>query len=134
MFLILTFILFPLAFILASWWFRGWNGRDPVNVVVSSGREIWVLAVRPAEQRIVEIRVPENMVMDVIGHGSWRASALWRLSELEGSSRIVESIGWDFFEVPIDGLIRIDKWGEKPSVRSMSNIILQSKSMNTMCF
>ena len=132
--LLFCFLFSVFCFLFLRWWFRGWNGRDPVNLVVSSGREIWVLAVRPIEQRIVEIHVPENMVMDVAGHGSWRASALWRLSELEGSSRIVESIGWDFFEVPIDGLIRIDKWGEKWSFRSLSTIIPLLKSMNIMCF
>lgn len=134
LFLILSFILIPSAFVLVSWWFRGWNGRDPINVVVSSGHELWVLAVRPAEQRLVAIRVPANMILDVAGHGKWRASALWRLSELEGAPRIVESIGWDFFEVPIDGLIRIDEWGEKWSSRSLMDIILQSKSINITCF
>lgn len=133
-FLILSFILIPSAFVLVFWWFRGWNGRDPVNVVVSSGHELWVLAVRPEEQRLVEIRVPENMILDVAGHGKWRASALWRLSELENDPRIVESIGWDFLEVPIDGLIRIDAWGEEWSSRSLSTILSQSRSINIMCF
>lgn len=132
--LILTFILIPSAFVLVFWWFRGWNGRDPVNVVVSSGAQLWILAVRPTEPRLVEVSIPENLIVDVVGHGKWRASTLWRLSELENNPRIAESVGWDFLEVPVDGLIRTEKWEGRWSIHSLNNIFQQVKSMNFMCF
>lgn len=134
LFLILSFILFPSSFFLVSWWFRGWNGRDPVNIVVSSGEHLRVLAVRPAEQRVVEVNIPDDMLVSVAGHGAWRTSTLWRLSELEDNSRIVESIGWDFLEVPIDGLLRVEDWGDDRRFFPLGGIFYQIKHMNALCF
>lgn len=94
----------------ALWWFQGWNGRDPANLVISAGDNLWVLAVRPQEHRLVIVSIPPYLVVPVAGKGQWQSRSLWELSQLDGRSQIVESVGWDLMEVPIDDVVRLPRW------------------------
>lgn len=99
-----------LCFLFLPWWFDGWNGKDPVNVIISMEESIAVLSVRPEENRLVIVLIPSNTVLDIPRRGQWSARALWGLFLLEQDSRIIESPGWDLLQVPIDGYIHIDRF------------------------
>lgn len=116
---VVLFIWLLLASLLALtgwWWFRGWNGSDPVNVVVSAGDELWVLAVRPEEHTLTEVKVPAAVIVDIPAYGRWKAKALWQLSRLEKRPEIAAAVGWNLLEVPVDMLIRVKAWqgGQTP--------------------
>lgn len=116
--LLLVFVIGSL--LLAFWWFRGWDGQEPVNIVVSSKDRIWVLAVRPQEQRLVEIEVPPTMVVPTSMQGKWQARSLWDLSLLVKDQRVIESVGWDLIGVPVDKSWRIRSWrGEETALWSI---------------
>ncbi|MBI2309448.1 hypothetical protein HYU89_00950 [Candidatus Collierbacteria bacterium] len=103
-------LLFALCSLLfALFWFRGWNGKEPINVVVASGEKIWVLGVRAAEKRLVEISVPGNTIVTV-GRGKWQARSLGRLSKLEKSPDVLKSVGWALLEVPVDSVAEISDY------------------------
>lgn len=102
---LLSFILFPLSFFLV-FRFLGWNGKDPVDVVVTSGQKIWVLGVRPDEKKLVEISIPDNTIIQV-GSGKWQAGSLKRLSRLEKNLNPLKSAGWDLLEVPVDSVVEV---------------------------
>lgn len=106
------FLLFTVVCLLFTlfFWFRGWDGKEPMNLVVLSGEKIWVLGVRPDEKRLVEISVPGNTIVTV-GSGKWQARSLRRLSKLENSSDVLESVGWELLEVPVDSVAEIADFG-----------------------
>lgn len=101
------------------WWFRGWDGKAPVNVVVSSADKFWVLAVRPEEKGLVEIEVPSNMIIP-IGESRWQARSLWELSRLEKNPGKISAVGWKLLEVPVDFTIRLRQWKGDATPYSMS--------------
>lgn len=105
--------------LLLRWWFSGWNGNDPANIVISSGSRLWVLALRPEERRFVEIEIPETMMIYPLGRGPLQARALWQIGELERNSEVVKLIGTDLLEIPIDEVIRVSGWSgvQPPSFR-----------------
>jgi hypothetical protein len=109
---LITFILFPLALSLILLWFRGWNWKDSVNVVVISGEKVWVLGVRPAEKKLVEISIPGNTIVTV-GRGKWQARSLDKLSKLENSRDVLKSVGWELLEVPVDFVVEISDFGKE---------------------
>lgn len=104
--------LISLALSLIFFWSRGWNGKEPINVVVISGEKVWVLGVRPAEKRLVEISIPGNTVVTV-GKGKWQARSLDRLSKLENSLGVLKSVGWELLEVPVDFVAEISDFGKE---------------------
>jgi hypothetical protein len=104
-------------------WFFGWNGNDPVNIVVTSGEKVWVLGVRPEEKKLVEISIPGNTIVPV-GNGKWQAGSLKRLSRLEKSVDPLKSIGWELLEVPIDSVVEIaDYQGESTGYFSQLRLL-----------
>ncbi|GEM_PF-5798001 len=111
--LVLTALIpFPLALSLIFFWFLGWNEKDPVNMVVTSGEKVWVLGVRPVEKRLVEISIPGNTIVPV-GNGKWQAGSLRRLSRLEKSVDPLKSVGWELLEVPVDFVAEISDFGKE---------------------
>lgn len=127
--LVLTaLILFPLALSLIFIWFLGWNGKDPVNIVVTSGEKVWVLGVRPAEKRLVEIFIPGNTIVTV-GRGKWQARSLEKLSRLENSPDVLKSAGWELLEVPVDSVAEINGFEE-----GNTGYFNQLKSLNRFNF
>ena len=93
-----------------AWWFSGWNGKDPLNVVVSSGENLWVLSLRPGEKQAVSILIPPTAAIEVPGRGKWQARALWEISQLENDPSLVSAAGWNLLEVPIDQTLRLQNW------------------------
>lgn len=94
----------------AVWWFSGWNGKVPVNIVISSGENLWVLSLRPDQRQALQIAIPQITVIEVTGRGKWQARALWEISRLENDPSLVAAIGWNLLEVPIDMVLRLDDW------------------------
>lgn len=103
-FVSLSFV--SLSFLIVAFWFLGWNGKDPVNVVVTSGHKVWVLGIRPEEKRLVEISIPDNTIIQV-GNGKWQAGSLKRLSRLEKNLDPLKSAGWELLEVPVDSVVEV---------------------------
>ena len=93
-----------------AWWFSGWNGKDPLNIVVSSGENLWVLSLRPEEKQAVSILIPPTAAIEVPGRGKWQARALWEISQLENDPSLVSAAGWNLLEVPIDQTLRLQNW------------------------
>lgn len=116
------------SLIFAFFWFRGWNGKDPVNIVVTSGEKVWVLGVRPAEKRLVEISIPGNTIVTV-GRGKWQARSLEKLSKLEDSPDVLKSAGWELLEAPVDFVAEINGFGE-----GNTGYFKQLKSLNRFNF
>lgn len=120
--------------LLLRWWFSGWNGKDPANIVMSSGSRLWVLAVRPEERRLVEIEIPETTMIYPLGRGPLQARALWQVGELDRNSDVVKSVGTDLLEVPIDEVIRVS--GILPlatsSLRDLPEVIRLSWYINSL--
>jgi len=94
----------------AAWWFSGWNGQDPINVVISSGDNLWVLSLRPEEKQAVSILIPPTAAIEVPGRGKWQARALPEISRLENDPSLVAAAGWNLLEVPIDQTLRLQNW------------------------
>jgi len=103
-FFALFFTLYILFFSLFR--FLGWNGKDPMNIVVTSGEKVLVLAIRPLEKRLVEISIPDNTIVPV-GSGKWQARSLSKLSKLEKNLNPLKSVGWELLEAPIDSMTEI---------------------------
>ncbi len=93
-----------------AWWSSGWNGKDPINVVISSGQNMWVLSLRPDEKKAVSISIPPTATIEVPGRGKWQARALWEISRLENDPSLISAAGWNFLEVPIDRTLRLQNW------------------------
>ena len=111
--ILFSFFLLPSSFFLIFFWrFPGWNGKDPVNIVVTSGDEVWVLGVRPEEKKLVEISIPDNTIVKV-GNGKWQARSLGRLSKLENNFDPLKSAGWELLEVPVDSVVEITDFGKE---------------------
>lgn len=108
--ILIAFFLLPLSFFLIFWFLSSWNGRDPVNVVVSSGENLWVLSVRPQDKQITRVSVPPNAVIEVPDRGKWQARVLWEISQLEKDPSLVAAVGWNLLEVPIDFNLRLPEW------------------------
>lgn len=109
-------------------WFLGWNGKEPINVVVVSEEKVWVLGIRPAEKRLVEIFIPGNTIVTV-DRGKWQAKALRRLSKLEKSTDVLKSAGWELLEVPVDSVAEINGFEE-----GNTGYFNQLKSLNRFNF
>lgn len=122
-FVSLSFV--SLSFLLVFFWFRGWNGQDPVNIVVTSGEKVWVLGVRPEEKKLVEISIPGNTIVTV-GKGKWQVRSLGKLSELENSADVLKSVGWELLEVPVDFVAEISDFG-KENISYFSQLQLLNK-------
>ncbi|MBI5356844.1 hypothetical protein HZB78_04545 [Candidatus Collierbacteria bacterium] len=117
----LLFTLYLLLF--TPFRFSGWNGRDPMNVVVSSGDQVWFLALRPEEKKLIEISIPENTIVKV-GSGKWQAGSLKRLSRLEKSVDPLKPIGWELLEAPVDFVVEIGNYqGENTNYFSQVKLL-----------
>ena len=135
---ILPFVFCSLLF--GFFWFRGWNGQDPTNLVVTSGDQVWFLALRPEEKRLVEISIPGNTIVPV-GNGKWQAGSLKRLSRLEKSADSLKSVGWELLEVPVDLVVNIEGYkGENTGYLSqlkllkMPDLILFTETIKVIRF
>lgn len=125
-----TIILFIFALLLTLYFllftlfrFSGWNGRDAMNVVVSSGDQVWFLVLRPEEKKFVEISIPGNTIV-AVGNGKWQAGSLKRLSRLEKSVDPLKSIGWELLEAPVDSVVEIaDYRGENTGYFSQLKLL-----------
>lgn len=106
-------------------WFLGWNGKDSVNIVVTSGEKVWALGVRPAEKRLAEIFIPGNTIVTV-GQGKWQARSLDKLSKLENSSDVLKSVGWELLEVPVDFVVEISDF-ERENISYFSQLKLLNR-------
>lgn len=115
--ILIAFILLPLSFFLAFRFLSPWNGRDPVNVVVSSAENLWVLSVRPQDKQIIRISIPKTAIIEVPGRGKWQARALWEISRLENDPSLVAAAGWNLLEVPIDFSLRLPQWKAWPGLK-----------------
>lgn len=105
----------------ALWWSSPWNGRDPLNAVVSSGENLWVLSLRPDEKQAVSIPIPPTAAIEVPGRGKWQARALWEISRLENDPSLVSAAGWSLLQTPIDITLRLKDWkGRQTSYFSLS--------------
>lgn len=120
--ILFSFILLPLSFFLLFWWQKGWNGSDPENIVISSGSDLWVLALRPKEHRLVEIRIPGETVIHPLGRGQLQARALWQVSQLEHQPDIISLAGTALLQVPVDHFYRIPDWSGIESLHLRSLI------------
>lgn len=125
---LISLILIPLALSPMLFRFLGWNGKEPINVVVVSEEKVWVLGVRPAEKRLLEISIPGNTIVTV-GKGKWQARSLGRLSKLEKSPDVLKSVGWELLEAPIDFVAEINGFGE-----ANTGYFNQLKSLNRFNF
>ncbi len=108
--ILFAFFLLPLSLFLVFFWFSGWNGRDPVNAVISSGENLWVLSLRPGEKQAVEVLIPPTAIIEVPGRGKWQARALWEVSRLEKDPSLVAAAGWNLLQVPVDFSLRFSDW------------------------
>lgn len=116
-FILIALILLPSSLFPIFWFFSPWNGRDPVNVVVSSGENLWVLSVRPQDKQIVRISIPKTAIIEIPGRGKWQARALWEISRLEKDPSLVAAAGWNLLEVPIDFTLRLPQWKAWPGLK-----------------
>lgn len=106
----IALLFFVFCFLFLVWWRQGWNGKDPWNVVIFSESEIWVLSVRPAEHRLIEIMVPGTTVIHPQGRGQLLARALWQVSQLDHDPTVASAVGTDLLQVPIDESIHLGNW------------------------
>ena len=113
------------------WWFSGWNGKDPLNIVVSSGENLWVLSLRPDGKQAVSISIPPTAVIEIPGRGKWQARALWEISRLENDFSLVAAAGWNLLEVPVDLILRLPRWrGRQTPYLSLSQSLSLSLLQN----
>ena len=108
--LLISLLIVSCSLFLAHWWFSGWNGKDPLNVVVSSGENLWVLSLRPGEKQAVSILIPPTATIEVPGRGKWQARAMWEISRLENDPSLVSAAGWNLLEIPVDFDLRLSDW------------------------
>lgn len=110
--IIVFILLFSILCLLltALWYSSGWNGRDPLNVVISSGDNLWVLSLRPDEKRAVSISIPPTALIEIPGRGKWQSRALWEISRLENNPSLVAAAGWNLLQVPVDLILRLPQW------------------------
>ena len=114
-----------------AWWFSGWNGKDPLNIVVSSGENLWVLSLRPDEKQAVSISIPPTAVIEIPGRGKWQSRALWEISRLENDPSLVAAAGWNLLEVPVDLILRLPRWsGRQTPYLSLSQSLSLSLLQN----
>ena len=112
-------------------WFSGWNGKDPLNIVVSSGENLWVLSLRPDEKQAVSISIPPTAVIEIPGRGKWQSRALWEISRLENDPSLVAAAGWNLLEVPVDLILRLPRWrGRQTPYLSLSQSLSLSLLQN----
>lgn len=82
-----------------------WDGKHHITIVIDNG-DISLWSIEPVTKQATEVIIAANTYLTVPNYGSYRASALGRLSMLEyrdGSlvkAAIEESLG-----VPVDGII-----------------------------
>jgi len=112
-------------------WFSGWNGKDPLNIVVSSGENLWVLSLRPDEKQAVSISIPPTAFIEIPGRGKWQSRALWEISRLENDPSLVAAAGWNLLEVPVDLILRLPRWsGRQTPYLSLSQSLSLSLLQN----
>ena len=112
-------------------WFSGWNGKDPLNIVVSSGENLWVLSLRPDEKQAVSISIPPTAFIEMPGRGKWQSRALWEISRLENDPSLVAAAGWNLLEVPVDLILRLPRWrGRQTPYLSLSQSLSLSLLQN----
>lgn len=91
-------------------WFRGWNGKEPVNIVIASDSDLRVVAVRPDERTATEVIIPPTMMVTLPDGSRWQTRALWDLSQLQKTPSLIETVGWNLLELPIDFSIHVSTW------------------------
>src|SRR3989338_8391313 len=103
-----------------TWWSSGWNGKNPLNIVVSSGENLWVVYLRPEEKQALEVFIPPTAIVEIPGRGKWQARALWEVSRLEKDPSLAAAAGWNLLQIPIDVSLRFSDWkSARPSYASL---------------
>lgn len=121
----LLIVLCSLLFVF--FWFFGWNGKDPVNIVVTSEEKVWILGVRANEKKLVEISIPDNTIVPVAA-GKWQAGSLRKLSGLEKNLNPLKSAGWELLEIPVDSVVEIANYeGENTNYVSQLKLLRKLK-------
>lgn len=118
-------------FCIFFWWFRGWNGREPVNFVVVADNRLYLLAIRPAQKHLTEIEIPANALIKT-NEGQWQAWALAGLSKIQKSSQPLKSVGWDLLEIPVDKVIYLPSWPKGGSLFSISENFRLMRFVNSL--
>jgi hypothetical protein len=135
---IIAFILLftVLCLLFSVYWFSGYGGRDPQNVVISSGENLSVLSLRPGEKRAVSIQIPPTAIVEVPGRGKWQARALWEISQLENDPSLAAAAGWNLLEVPIDLTLRLplslSSWRDMPLFWSLGRIQIKDIDLSSI--
>lgn len=125
----LLFVICDLSFLV--WWFRGWNGREPVNFVIVANDNLYLLAIRPSQKHLAQIEIPPHTLIKTDG-GQWQAWALTGLSKIQKSSRPLASIGWDLLEIPVDNVIYLSSWPRRGSLFSVSENFRLMRFVNSL--
>lgn len=132
----LTIFFVSLAFVslslLFAFWLSGWNGKDPVNIVVTSEEKVWILGVRANEKKLVEISIPDNTIVPVAA-GKWQAGSLRKLSGLEKNLNPLKSAGWELLEIPVDSVVEIANYeGENTNYVSQLKLLRKLKFVSLL--
>ena len=132
----LTIFFVSLAFVslslLFAFWLFGWNGKDPVNIVVTSEEKVWILGVRANEKKLVEISIPDNTIVPVAA-GKWQAGSLRKLSGLEKNLNPLKSAGWELLEIPVDSVVEIANYeGENTNYVSQLKLLRKLKFVSLL--
>lgn len=114
-----------------NWWLCGWNGREPVNLVIITDERLLLLAVRPGQKCLTEIEIPPNTLIKTDG-GEWQAWALTGLSKIQKNSRATASVGWELMEVPVDNVIYLSSWPERERLFWVSENIRLIRFYNSL--
>ena len=132
----LTIFFVSLAFVslslLFAFWLFGWNGKDPVNIVVTSEEKVWILGVRANEKKLVEISIPDNTIVPVAA-GKWQAGSLRKLSGLEKNLNPLKSAGWELLEIPVDSVVEVANYeGENTNYVSQLKLLRKLKFVSLL--
>ena len=132
----LTIFFVSLAFVslslLFAFWLFGWNGKDPVNIVVTSEEKVWILGVRANEKKLVEISIPDNTIVPVAA-GKWQAGSLRKLSGLEKNLNPLKSAGWELLEIPVDSVVEVANYeGENTNYVSQLKLLGKLKFVSLL--
>lgn len=108
--IVCSLLIVSCSLFLVFWWSRGWDGKESVNVVVSSGDALWVLAIRPEDRAVSEIELAPTTTITFVDGNKWQARALWGLSQIQKNPRTIDAAGWDLLEVPVDFSFHFPAW------------------------
>lgn len=118
--------------LLFAFWLFGWNGKDPVNIVVTSEEKVWILGVRANEKKLVEISIPNNTIVPVAA-GKWQAGSLRKLSGLEKNLNPLKSAGWELLEIPVDSVVEVANYeGENTNYVSQLKLLGKLKFVSLL--